>query len=459
MTPGLRMAENRWVEPLMAVLVAAGLSYAIYSLVVYHTLPQPYFFEPQDTWMDWFNTAFWARDKGAYDSWNSLYPPLSFVFLRLVGINSCYPANEGLTSRDCDWLGVVVLHAWYLLNVFLIAKALYKIDRNTMPWRTFALGFGLPMTEGWERGNLILVGFTCVLLAHGPLVRSARLRWIFAGLAVNFKIYLIASIVPYALIRRWRWFEGAMASVIIVWIITWAIVGAGSPLELYNNIAEYTGAWRATGFIDIWYATTYQYVLSLLDSSSFPILAVLGSRRIEFLLFALPLAVHITQAMIVMASVATWLRPEVVPKFRIVALVTTLPMITQEPSGYAQIIIILFTFFERWQGIGRRWAILACYILCIPYDIYLDPLNPQLKPGFLNGQYVYYEFWISLGPFIRPGLILTIPFALSCVTLRSVWIDIRTQGWKGRNRFRFDYPLFRNGGRKTAPNVIAPEVG
>jgi len=446
---GLKMAENRWVEPILAALVLLTICHTIWHLVTYHYLPQPFFYEPGDAWMDWFNTAYWARDEGTYDVWGTVYPPLSFVFFKLVGIGACYPGAEGLDSRDCDWVGAIVMNAWCLLNALIFWKTYRKHDRSTALYRAFILAFGMPMADAWERGNVIIVCFTCFILAHGPLLKSAKLKWLLAGLAVNFKVYLIASIVPYVLRRRWRWFEGALASVILIYVVTWGLLGRGNPVTLYENIVIFSQPMQATSFLDVWFAATYQPVISLLNGmSTFPVMAILGSDRTEILIFLLPLITHIVQATIVLAAAAAWLRPEVVPMYRLVGLITSLAIITSEPGGYTAVIVLMMALFERWEGIGRRIAIICCYILSLQYDIYIDPLNPQLKAGFLGGQPVLYQYWVTVGPFLRPGLIMLIPFSLACVTLRAVWLDIRAQGWRNRYRFRYDAPLLTEGGAK-----------
>jgi hypothetical protein len=102
---------------------------------------------------------------------------------------------------------------------------------------------------------------------------------------------------------------------------------------------------------------------------------------------------------------------------------------------------------EPWKGVGRRWTAIACYILCVPLDYALYHLPPLTKESYLGGRAVILEYAVTFMPFVRPALILSIPFALSCVTLREVWIDIRTQGWKSRRRFRHDLPLFKAGGK------------
>ncbi|RYZ83351.1 MAG: hypothetical protein EOP06_20150, partial [Proteobacteria bacterium] len=201
------------VETLAATAIAVGLVYCTWHFFYYYYLPQPFFYEPADIFADWFNTAYWARDPGTYDVWKTLYPPISFVFLRIFGIDSCYPKlrpyltqdlSPGLAARECDWIGLAALAIIFFVNLFLIYRVFRRWDRKTAVQRTICLGLGLPMLDGLERGNLVLVSFMLLLLAFAPLVRSAWVRWLCAGAMVNFKVYLIAPILALLLKRRWQ---------------------------------------------------------------------------------------------------------------------------------------------------------------------------------------------------------------------------------------------------------------
>lgn len=429
----------------MALAVLAGGAYCIGHLLTEGYLPQPFFYQPYDVWMDWFNTAFWSHNPGAYDSWQTLYPPLSFLFLKFLTAPHCYVANEGWYSRDCDWYGMVTMHGWYVLNIYLIGRTFIKIDRSTALPRAFALAAGMPMLDGLERGNLIMPAFTCFLLAHGPLLRSARLRWLAAGLAINFKIYLIGTIFAYPVKRRWRWFEGALLATAGVYLVSWGLLGAGTPGEIVANLSNWNSHLNsASSLLDLWYATSFQPLIALLDGSTFPISDIVGSWRTETFARILPLAITATQLLIVAAAGIAWLRPEAVPTYRIVNLATCLALITTEAGGYAQALIILLTFFESARsGHPVRVAILCCYVLSIPGDIFIDPVLPQTNNGFLNTGPLFYAYWVTVGPFVRPGIVLAIPIALSCATFVAVWRDAKQEEWRWRLRFRRDWRLWR----------------
>lgn len=424
---------NRWLEPLFALAIAVALGWVFFYLYRFDQLPQPFFYVPEDTYMDWFNTAFWAHNFGAYDSWGTIYPPLSFVILRVLTDGSCY-ISEGYSTRACDWWGALTLHLIYIANCILVTKTFLKIDRNTAVPRAFALCAGLPMLFALERGNILLLCFTAVLLAYGPLVRSARLRWLAAAFAVNFKVYLIGTLFAQLLRRRWRWFEGAMITTIAVYLVTFAILGEGTPGQIYKNISDFAGLWEAATPLDLWYAVTYRPLISLLHGP-FPTTTAIGSYWVDVLIVALPAAIYATQAAILVAAFAAWLRPAVVPLYRLVFLSIAMALVTSEAGGYTQMFLFLFVFMEPWRGLGRKIAIVLTYILSIPMDIPIINVPATARPGFLGFREIIAEFSVGIGPFIRPGLLIIVVVALSAVTIREVWTHIKQNGWRERYRY------------------------
>jgi|LakMenEpi03Aug12_release.lakeMendotaPanAssembly.Ray.scaffolds.fasta_scaffold138777_2 hypothetical protein len=435
-------------EYLLAFTVFICLIYAIWQTWQLGHLPQPFFYMAHDTYMDWFNVAYWAHHKGAYDSWLTVYPPLSFVALRLMGLGRCYTDPAGTELRDCDWVGLVVIHVIFVLNLFLLARTYIKIDKKTALARSFALGSGMPMLYCVERGNLMLLCFTCVVLGFGPLLKSAKLRWLFVGLAINFKVYVVGILVAHLLRRRWMWFEGAIVATVLVYALSYGIYGAGSPLEIYANIVNFSSGYISQDLNDLWYSITYIPLISLLEGQAFPVTANIGSGPAEIGLLILPLLVKAGQLSIVLAAIAAWLRPEVVPIHRLSFLAATLALISSEVGGYALIIVIFFVFMERWKGIFRPFAIVLAYVICIPSDIIVGSLPTVVMESFLVGGPVEIHFGVGLGMFLRPGFLILIGIALSAETIYRVYLDIGRQGWRSRWRYRRDLPIL--------PGVISP---
>jgi hypothetical protein len=127
--------------------------------------------------------------------------------------------------------------------------------------------------------------------------------------------------------------------------------------------------------------------------------------------------------------------------FRLTNLGILFALISIESNGYSQSIAILFIFMERWRGFGLKCAIIVAYILSIPADYAFEYIGFAVRESYISGELVTFQYATTIGPFLRPLLIMLLPFALSCVTIREVWLDISRQGWKGRARFRDDAPI------------------
>ncbi|WP_210766652.1 hypothetical protein [Caenibius tardaugens] len=206
-----------------AVLASAVCTVLFFRLTGY--LPQPFVFDTNDTFMDWFNTAYWANNQGIYDVWRSIYPPLSFAFLDMFSLQGCY-LQSPFHARDCDWLARATIMGCYVLNVVLAWRCFHRMDQHTATMRGLAFGLGLPLLFTLERGNLILVALPFFMIAHGPLIRSGPWRWLSAAVTINFKPYLVMPVLALAVQRDWRRLELAGIATIALYLVTLALVGA-----------------------------------------------------------------------------------------------------------------------------------------------------------------------------------------------------------------------------------------
>jgi hypothetical protein len=124
-----------------------------------------------------------------------------------------------------------------------------------------------------------------------------------------------------------------------------------------------------------------------------------------------------------------------------VAISIGIALLSTEVSAYTNILVFIFVFMEPARGFLRRYAILTAYLLCIPLDINIDVLPPLVKDSFWLQRPVIVEYYVQLGPFLRPFLSLSIPVALAILTIAEVLSDIWRQGWADRWRMRRDAPL------------------
>src|ERR1700739_484328 len=159
----------------MLTFVGAGLIYTPWFLFYEGYLPQPFYYGSQSLFTDWTVSAFFAHNPGTYSGFDSVYPPLSFVFLKIFSIKACYEHYDIFSARECDWMVPVVLLFFFFLNVVVALYSYRAVDRRTAWMRTFALCFGLPSIYALERGNLIIPCMTFFMLGTGRALKSARL--------------------------------------------------------------------------------------------------------------------------------------------------------------------------------------------------------------------------------------------------------------------------------------------
>lgn len=428
------------IEYLLMLPILAGIGYAAWFFLQNRYLPQPFFYDPSGTWMDWYSLTRWSQYAGAYDVERTIYPPLSFTLLRLFTLPHCYAPGYPGDARGCDWLGGVALVAIWLVNVALTFLSYRKLDRRTALPRAFAMTFGFPMVYALERGNLVIFCYASVLLGFGPLLRSARLRWLFAAFAVNLKIYLIGAIVAPLLRRRWLAVEAMVGLTVLAYLASWYLLGEGRPYQIYRNLTTYSGEVDAQAALNLWFPSTYTPLKAMLGGA-FPIATGMPPAMAEAIATGLTIFTRAVQALILLAAAAAWLRPEAVPPRRIIFLAIAFALSASEAGGYTEIVLLVFVFMEKRRGFERGAAILLAYFLAIPFDIALSQFPPLVRHSWLGNAEVTVHYGIGVMSLLRPSLMMLIAALLSVLTIRQVRADVRAQGH--RWRYRFDRPVLR----------------
>lgn len=396
-----------------AVLASAFATWLFFRLTGY--LPQPFVFDTNDTFMDWFNTAYWANRQGIYDVWRSIYPPLSFVFLDTFNLPGCY-LQSPLYARDCDWLARGTIMGFYALNVVIAWASFHRADRYTAPMRALAFGLGLPLLFTLERGNLILVALPFFMLAYGPLMQSKAWRWLSMAVTINFKPYLVLPALALAVKRDWRMLELAGIATVALYLATLAWVGGGTPMELVSNTAHWVVFQGAQVWNEVNYSTSYAPFLALREAG-IPLLRFVPSRLVETIEMLVPIVIRCTQAMALATLAASWVQPKAVPLSRIAAIMLGAYLVTQSPGGYTQVFLLFLLFLEPWRRPGPIIALTCGYLLCVVGDWPLAQVLQLTTNSWLSERTVNPAFGLTVGHFLRPGLIVLIVWMLALDTL------------------------------------------
>jgi len=404
-------------ETIFAILVCLAIIYNIIYFAYEGYLPRPFFHDTSDTFMDWYNAAYWVYHTGAYEAWLSVYPPLSFVFLRIFSEPSCYTSTE-LAARNCDPVGMLVLPIFIIINFVLIFIVYRREDSRTAIPRAIALGLGMPMLFAWERGNLIVPCFTFFVLGHGKLLKAAWARWVCVAATINFKPYLVFALAGQPFRGQWRWIEGAAVATVLVFMLSYALYGAGNPLQIAANIitfGEQPVVFSADAFA---YSTTYKPILEIMRN--FPIMHFVGSRPMELMESIVPIAMGVGVLGVLACFAGAIWRPRVLTAHRLGALGMALVMTSTEAGLYSEIFLFFFVFMERGKTVGQVLALVAAYLLCLPFDYQVIRLAHQVTYSYLSGRGVGYDIGLTIGQFVRPSLVLMVEYGLVVASLSDV---------------------------------------
>jgi hypothetical protein len=408
------------VEYSLMVGLLCCISWVVWLFVQDGYLPQPFYYLVNGSLMDLYTTAMWAHHDGAYSIWRSLYPPLSFDLLRIVTDAKCYVHGD-LAGRECDRAAFGVLIAVFLVNAGLVAWSYRMSDLRTAAPRAIAVASGLPMLYALERGNLLIPCFTAFVLGAGPLIRSRWGRMIALAVSVNFKPYLLGVILPAAARRDWRWLLRFGAIGLAIYITTFLVEGAGTPLQLLSNIDDYR-AGNHDAWSNLYYATSYWPLARFMSAHQGFAVAFQPWVSAAFS-FTVVVVMRLVQVAVAFCMIAAAIRPAGVDSRRFMALFTAmiLTTVTNGSSGYALIFLFFLVFFEPWRGPARIAILVSAYLLCLPIDWAFWPVMHAEAHSFLSGRDVVVSFGVSVGQLLRPGLLLVVQTGLIVLNLRDVF--------------------------------------
>ena len=398
------------LEVILCAVVLSSLAYVAAHFLAFGGLPRPLPSDPSQSLMDLYNTAYWANRDGAYDIWHTVYPPLSLIFAQAISRQACY-ATTPFDGRACDPGAAWFILAFYLLNIALVFLALWRSDRKTAAPRTLALCFGLPMLYALDFANLIIPCFTFFILAHGRLVRSRWLRHLFSAVAFNFKLYLLVVALPFALQRRVRWVLSAAAAFLVVYLVTLAIYGSGTPWQLLQDLLYYSRVQSGL----------------FLEDNRLPAIARASG---DAWAVTMPLVLRLGEGVALLALLAGIRSRGAVDRRRLAALAlsvlcTEAALHTQGFSAdYTQVFLLFLLFLEREWRPATAFVTVLAYLLCISGDFTLVHAETVFRAGYFSGSEVRVDFGLTASQFVRPLLIVLIQIGLAWMIVRKV-IDRR----------------------------------
>lgn len=418
MTPRREFRFHLLVEAAGALAVLVGFVSLVRFFLVQGYLPAPFVFDTYDTFMDWFHTAYWAHNEGAYTVWKSIYLPLSFVITGLFADPRCY-VTSAFDARQCDVVGIVTIIVAYVGCVVVTALSLYRNDRSTAFLRTVAVAVGGPLLFALERGNLILLAYVAFVLIYGRLLRSNTALAVTAGFLVNMKVYLLFPIFAFAIKRKWRLLELSGLSALAIYLLTLTIVGSGTPFELASNLRGWFGTFVMSIWDQVVYSTTYTPYL-LFDVLQYPIRDFVDQRTVDFVKTAIHFEVVASRGIAFLCLIGAWFYPKAVSLTRLIFFVLMQSFLAQNPGGYAISFVVFLLFMERRKNVATMIAITCAYLVSVPMDLSIATVLEVDRPSWLSGRMVSVDYVLTLGALLRPLLFVVMLWSIAVDTLIDI---------------------------------------
>ena len=166
--------------------------YIVWFYKAHRYLPPPFIYDKENTFMDFYNTLYWSGQEGIYSVWNSVYPPLSFLFLQLYQIlflDDVSKFGDGFVIRQVMGSQIFPLLVINTLSIFVtVGISLRQIADLKTQLTVFLVCLLSPaFLFAIERGNLIIL---CVpILSWFIFTRDQISRALSLAILLNLKPY------------------------------------------------------------------------------------------------------------------------------------------------------------------------------------------------------------------------------------------------------------------------------
>lgn len=176
------------------LISAVNFIYILWFYKNYKYLPPPFFYDKEDTFMDFYNVLYWSCHDGIYTEWKSVYPPLNFLFAKVyqsLFMESIPAIWSGFEIRESQKWGIIPLLMMYTASMIMAVRICFRGIINTRKQLILAIIFLISpaFLFALERGNLIIL---CLPLLGWYIFSKNQLDRSFAfAVLVNLKPYFI----------------------------------------------------------------------------------------------------------------------------------------------------------------------------------------------------------------------------------------------------------------------------
>lgn len=399
-------SDRKWTA-VLAALALIQIAVFIYYLCFLNTegyLPPPFISNKFDTFMDFFNPMYWADHDARYTEWGSVYPPLNFIFLKLLRwalIGSYSFATPILLRQGAISVQLFLVVIYLCIPAFIVSRPYWGrfsiVDRFLI--YTAAI-LSAPMLFALERGNLIFLSMGLMPLLF---VRKPFVRLLAVALLVNLKPYFLLLYLVYVAKRSWNELAVALMVTGVIYLLTGVLLDS-DPLAIPMNLL---------GFSEQKEIFSLREVISLPSSiSAFSYVITSGkflSLRPDFLAHPTRTAFFIETAKWTAQALALW---ALTSKARTMSIkpITALVLVMVSNIGVSvggYTMVFYLALLPAFSRMRFRFIYMGVILmLALPLDLLIVEHHTDTPPllSYLSGRVVVVPGTLSAGALIRPLL-------------------------------------------------------
>jgi len=401
---------------LLAIAIIQIIAFGYYLYFYFHNgyLPSPFMYDKSDTFMDLFHSIYWADNDGRYTDWKSVYPPLVFLFLKLIrsvfiGDYGFYDAFE---MRDHSGLIAIFLVLCFMaIPAFVLSKPQWKDFSFLEKILIYvAVVISVPMLFALERGNVIIFCLIFLALAFEP---NSSARVISIPVLINIKPYFALLLLNLVVKRMWRELAISIALSGGLFVVLGVLLDANF-MQFFNNLLGFSKSENLFSMREVMAmpssVSAFSYILS-----SGAVADMLGG---DFYFNSISTLIEGVKWSIVVATFYLILKyGKSKGDFQLAVLVVLISNLGLWVGGYSLILYLPIVPIILRQSNFRFVYLSIIVLMVLPTDL-LVIVNESIGSQFsyLSHSRVGVEWSLGVGSLIRPLLNLLL-LGLMCVDL------------------------------------------
>lgn len=386
-------------------------------------LPAPFFYDAGDTFMDYYNTNYWAYNSGRFEEWKSIYPLFVFVISKIVTSAKCIAEPNGLELRNCDINSIYYLVGSAVLACVVSAYAVLNSENFKQRFNSanvalliFIFISSIPLLNSMERGNYVII---CLLfLALSIATPTQWVAALFFAMAINIKQYLILLLLTPFLKRQWGYLYLVILACLGINILSLFLISEPKYDLIFQNMLGFSESFDGGYFQKVWNPTSF-VAWDKLIRLSWHVEEIISSNQLDFLKslsFSALLVVRLLSFIIFILILSKSERLS--QKYISVMLLVLLMVNLDALGGYS--LILLFPFLGAFSVRPlAKWLYLFVFGVLFPLEIPTSIGSFLENRSWLSGLVVHENAFITFGAIMRPCFLL----ALMCTMGLDILID------------------------------------